>query len=319
MRTDGVVALCSMAIFDSVVDTVGNTPLIRLQRLSADVGANLLGKMESRNPCASIKDRLGVALIRDAEKRGELQPGATIVEATSGNTGIALAFAAAALGYQMIITMPESMSRERVALLRMFGAEVVLTRGGMMSVAVDKAREIARTTPNAVMVRQFQNPANPSIHEHTTAREILGDTDGEIGALVAGVGTGGTITGIGRVLRAECPGAQIIAVEPKDSSVLSGGRPGPHQIQGIGAGFIPAIYDPAIVDEVIAVSERDSFKNARRLATEEGILAGISSGAALTAALRVAERSDMVDRNIVIILPDTGERYLSTAMVAGLA
>lgn len=307
-----------MAIFDSVVDTVGNTPLIRLKRLSQEVGAHLLGKMESRNPCSSIKDRIGVALIRDAEARGELKPGATIVEATSGNTGIALAFAAAALGYKMIITMPESMSRERVALLRMFGAEVILTRGGMMSLAVEKAREIARTTPGAVMVQQFQNPANPAIHESTTAREILRDTGGEVGAFIAGVGTGGTITGVGRALRAECPDVRIIAVEPKDSPVLSGGRPGPHQIQGIGAGFVPAILERELIDEVMLVSERDSVKNARRLATEEGILAGISSGAAVAVALQVAQRADMAGRNIVIILPDTGERYLSTAMVAGL-
>lgn len=308
-----------MAIFDSVVDTVGDTPLIRLQRLSAGLTANLLGKMESRNPCSSIKDRLGVALIRDAEARGELAPGAVIVEATSGNTGIALAFAAAALGYKMIITMPETMSRERVALLRMFGAEVVLTRGAMMSVAVEKAREIARTTPGAVMVRQFQNPANPAVHERTTAREILRDTGGEIGAFVAGVGTGGTITGVGRVLRAECPDARIVAVEPKDSPVLSGGRPGPHQIQGIGAGFVPDILQKELLDEIIQVSERDAYSHARRLATEEGILAGISSGASVFAALKVAGRPDMAGRNIVVILPDTGERYLSTPMMAGLS
>ena len=307
-----------MAIFDSVVDTIGNTPLIRLRRLSADLGATLLGKMESRNPCSSIKDRTGLALIRDAEERGLLSPGSVIVEATSGNTGIALASAAAALGYRMIITMPESMSEERRALLRMFGAEVVLTRGAMMSEAVARARQIARDTEGAVMMRQFQNQANPGIHERTTAREILRDTEGDIGAFVAGIGTGGTITGVGRVLRRECPDARIIGVEPKKSKVLSGGRPGPHRIQGIGAGFVPEVLDREVIHEVIAVAERDSYKNARRLAAEEGILAGVSSGAALTAALQVAKRKSMKGQNIVVILPDTGERYLSTAMASEL-
>ncbi len=304
-----------MPLYDSVVDTVGNTPLIRLKRVSSAVGATILGKMESRNPCASVKDRIGVALIRDAEERGVLEPGAVIIEATSGNTGIALAFAAAALGYKLIITMPESMSRERVALLRMFGAEVVLTRGGMMRDAVERAQEIARKTPGAVMLKQFENPANPEIHSRTTAREILDDTDRQVGAFIAGVGTGGTVTGVGRVLRDECPDVKIIAVEPADSAVLSGKPPGPHYIQGIGAGFIPEILDRSVIDEVIAVSERKAIENARRLAREEGILAGISSGAALAAALRVARRAEMKGKNIVVILPDTGERYLSTAMV----
>jgi cysteine synthase len=297
-----------------VVDTVGNTPLIRLRRISAGVGATILGKMESRNPCASVKDRIGVALIRDAEERGLLQPGAVIVEATSGNTGIALAFAAASMGYKLIITMPESMSHERVALLRMFGAQVVLTRGGMMRDAVEKAMELARTTPGAVMLEQFQNPANPAVHSQTTAQEILRDTERQIGAFVAGVGTGGTITGVGRVLRAELPDTRIVAVEPSDSAVLSGKPPGPHFIQGIGAGFVPEILDREVIDEVIAVSERKAIEYTRRLASEEGILAGISSGAALAAALRVARRDDMAGKNIVVVLPDTGERYLSTSM-----
>jgi cysteine synthase len=303
-----------MPIYDSVVDTVGNTPLIRLRRISAGLGATILGKMESRNPCASVKDRIGVALIRDAEERGLLQPGAVIVEATSGNTGIALAFAAASMGYKLIITMPESMSHERVALLRMFGAQVVLTRGGMMRDAVEKAMEIARTTPGAVMLEQFQNPANPAVHSQTTAQEILRDTERQIGAFVAGVGTGGTITGVGRVLRAELPDTRIVAVEPSDSAVLSGKPPGPHFIQGIGAGFVPEILDREVIDEVIAVSERKAIEYTRRLASEEGILAGISSGAALAAALRVARRDDMAGKNIVVVLPDTGERYLSTSM-----
>lgn len=308
-----------MPIYDSIVDTVGNTPLIRLRRISADLGAMILGKMESRNPCSSVKDRIGVALIRDAELRGLLKPGAVIVEATSGNTGIALAFAAAALGYKLIITMPESMSRERVALLRMFGAEVILTRGGMMRDAVEKAQELTRKLPNAVMLQQFENPANPDTHSATTAREILRDTEGQLGAFVAGVGTGGTITGVGRVLRKECPEVKIIAVEPAASAVLSGKAPGPHFIQGIGAGFIPEILDRSVIDEVITVSEPKSIENARRLAREEGILAGISSGAALTGALRVARRADMKDKNVVVILPDTGERYLSTAMAEEIA
>jgi cysteine synthase len=296
------------------VDTVGNTPLIRLRRISAGLGATILGKMESRNPCASVKDRIGVALIRDAEERGLLQPGSVIVEATSGNTGIALAFAAASMGYKLIITMPESMSHERVALLRMFGAQVVLTRGGMMRDAVEKAMEIARTTPGAVMLEQFENPANPAVHSQTTAQEILRDTERQIGAFVAGVGTGGTITGVGRVLRAELPDTRIVAVEPSDSAVLSGKPPGPHFIQGIGAGFVPAILDREVIDEVIAVTERKAIEHTRRLASEEGILAGISSGAALAAALRVARRDDMAGKNIVVVLPDTGERYLSTSM-----
>jgi cysteine synthase A len=307
-----------MPIYDSVVDTVGRTPLIRLRRVAADVDAEVLGKMESRNPCASVKDRIGVAMIRDAERRGALKPGAVIVEATSGNTGIGLAFAAAALGYKLIITMPESMSRERIALLRMLGVEVVLTRGGMMRDAVDRARAIARETPGAVTLEQFANPANPAIHAETTAREILDDTGGELGAFVAGVGTGGTITGVGRVLRDRCPQARIVAVEPTDSAVLSGKPPGPHYIQGIGAGFVPEILDRDVIDEVIAVSERSAIEHARRLAREEGILAGISSGAALSAALRVARRADMKGERVVVILPDTGERYLSTALTEDL-
>lgn len=308
-----------MPIYDSVVDTVGRTPLIRLQRISQGLGGSILGKMESRNPCSSIKDRIGVALIRDAEKRGVLKPGSVIVEATSGNTGIGLAYAAAALGYKLIITMPESMSRERIALLRMFGADVVLTRGGMMRDAVNKAQDIARNTPGAVMLEQFRNPANPEIHSRTTAIELLEDTGGAIGAFVAGVGTGGTITGVGRVLRDKCPDARIIAVEPTDSAVLSGKPAGPHYIQGIGAGFVPEIVDRTVINEIIAVSERAAIENTRRLAREEGILAGISSGAALTAAIRVARRAEMKGKNVVVILPDTGERYLSTNLVEDLS
>jgi cysteine synthase len=301
-----------MPIFDSVVETVGKTPLIRLSRLSEGTGATLLGKMEARNPCGSIKDRIGVAMIRDAERAGILEPGATIVEATSGNTGIALAYASAALGYRLIITMPETMSKERIALLRLFGAEVVLTRGALMGDAVERAREITRSTPGAVTLEQFKNPANPEAHEHTTALEIIEDTDGHIDAFVAGVGTGGTVTGVGRVLRKRIPSARIIAVEPEDSAVLSGDAPGPHYIQGIGAGFIPEILDRELIDEVIKVAEATSIENVRRLARDEGILAGLSSGAAVTAALELARRPGMAGKQIVVILPDTGERYLST-------
>lgn len=304
-----------MPIYDSVVDTVGGTPLIRLSRIGRKLEATILGKMESRNPCASIKDRIGVAMLRDAERRGVLTPGSVIVEATSGNTGIALAFAAAALGYRLIITMPETMSRERIGLLRMFGAEVVLTRGGMMRDAVTKAKEIMRSTPGAVMFEQFRNPANPETHAQTTAREILADTEGNIDVFVAGVGTGGTISGVGRVLKDKCPDAKIIAVEPADSAVLSGKPPAPHCIQGIGAGFIPENLDLGLVDEIIPVSERAAIEHTRRLAREEGILAGPSSGAAMAAALRVARRAEMKGKTIVVILPDSGERYLSTALL----
>jgi cysteine synthase len=307
-----------MPIFDSVVDTVGRTPLVRLRRLAAGVECAVLGKLESRNPCASVKDRIGVAMIRDAEARGVLAPGAVIVEATSGNTGIALAFAAAALGYRLIITMPENMSRERIVLLRLLGAEVVLTRGGLMRDAVLEAEKIARTTPGAVTLEQFSNPANPEMHRRTTAVEIWEDTGGEVDAFVAGVGTGGTVTGVGQVLKERRPGVRVIAVEPSDSAVLSGKPPGPHFIQGIGAGFVPDNFDRSVVDEVIAVTERAAFEHARRLAREEGILAGISSGAAVAAALRVAKRADMKGKTLVVILPDTGERYISTALTEDL-
>ncbi len=303
-----------MPIFDSVVDTVGGTPLIRLRRIGAGIDATVLGKMESRNPCASVKDRIGVAMIRDAEQRGVLVPGSVIVEATSGNTGIALAFAAAACGYRLIITMPENMSRERIAMLKTFGAEVVLTRGGLMRDAVVRAEEIARETPGAVSLQQFKNPANPDVHERSTAVEIWDDTGGDIDAFVAGVGTGGTITGVGRYLKARRPEIQIIAVEPSTSAVLSGQPAGQHLIQGIGAGFVPDILDRDAIDEIVTVSERAAFDCARRLAREEGILAGVSSGAAVWAALRVARRPQMTGKTLVVIMPDTGERYLSTPL-----
>ncbi len=314
-----VAPILRMPIFDSVVDTIGGTPLIRLSRISKGTGAIILGKMESRNPCSSVKDRLGVALIRDAEKRGVLSPGATIVEATSGNTGIALAFAAAALGYRLVITMPETMSRERVALLRLLGAEVELTKGALMRGAVMRAKEIAETTPGAVQLEQFKNPANPAMHFETTAQEIWDDTEGKLDAIIAGVGTGGTITGIARFLKEHQSAAKVIAVEPADSAVLSGDPPGPHYIQGIGAGFVPDVLDQSLLDEIIPVTERASIENARRLAREEGILAGISAGAAIAAALRVARRNEMSGKTIVVILPDTGERYMSTPLAEDLS
>lgn len=307
-----------MSVYESVVDTVGKTPLIRLRRLGPEGGATVLGKMEARNPCGSVKDRIGVAMIRAAERAGVLHPGATIVEATSGNTGIALAYASAALGYRLIITMPETMSRERIALLRLFGAEVVLTRGALMGDAVERARQIASSTPGAVNLQQFSNPANPEVHEVTTAEEILEDTGGELDALVAGVGTGGTVTGVGRVLRERAPSAHLVAVEPAESPVLSGGAPGPHYIQGIGAGFVPEILDRELVGEVIQVSEATSIEHVRRLARDEGILAGLSSGAAAAAALELAARPAWAGKTIVVILPDTGERYVS-ALVEELA
>ncbi len=301
-----------MPIYNSVVDTIGRTPLIRLRSVAGDCGANVLGKMESRNPCGSVKDRIGVAMIRAAERDGLLKPGATIVEATSGNTGIALAFAAAALGYKLIIAMPETMSRERIRLLGLFGVEVVLTKGGFMRDAVAKAREIAAQTKGAVLLKQFENPANPAAHRAQTAQEILEDTDGRVDVFVAGVGTGGTITGVGEVLKQAIPTIRIVAVEPAESAVLSGKPPGPHYIQGIGAGFVPTILNRDVIDEIIPVPERVAHENARRLSREEGIFAGVSSGAALAAALQVAKRDQMQDKTIVVILPDTGERYIST-------
>jgi cysteine synthase A len=300
-----------VAVYDSVIDTVGGTPLVRLRRLAEGTGATVLAKLEAFNPCGSVKDRVGVAMIRAAERAGQLKPGATIVEATSGNTGIALAFAAAALGYKLIITLPENMSRERIALLEMFGAEVVLTRGGMMRDAVERAAQIVRDNPDAISLDQFANPANPEVHRETTARELIEDTGGEIDILIAGVGTGGTITGVGQVLKEHRPGALVIAVEPASSAVLSGKPAGPHYIQGIGAGFIPEILDRNVIDEVIAVTDDEATSHAFKLASLEGIFAGVSSGAALSATLTVARRPENRGKTIVVILPDTGERYIS--------
>ena len=307
-----------MPVYDSIVDCVGRTPLVRLGRIAADVHATILAKVESRNPCASIKDRIGVAMIRAAEKDGSLKPGATIVEATSGNTGIALAFACAALGYKLMITMPENMSRERIALLRLLGAEVVLTRGGQMREAVTKAEEIASTRPNTVLLRQFENPANPEVHRRTTAQEIWEDTGGDVDVFVAGVGTGGTITGVGEVLKDKRPEVRVVAVEPAESAVLSGNAPGPHYIQGIGAGFVPAILNRDIIDEILPIAERAAIDHMKRLCQDEGILAGVSSGAAVCAALRIGRRAEMAGKTIVVVLPDSGERYVSTSVTENL-
>ncbi|MEK1889727.1 MAG: cysteine synthase A [Phyllobacterium sp.] len=309
-------------IYNSIVDTIGDTPIIRLDKLAKEkgVGANLLAKLEFFNPIASVKDRIGVALIDALEAQGKATPGkTTLVEPTSGNTGIALAFAAAAKGYRLILTMPETMSVERRKMLKLLGAELVLTEGAKgMKGAIAKANELVETTPDAIIPGQFDNPANPEIHRRTTAEEIWNDTDGKVDIFVAGIGTGGTITGVGQVLKQRKPEVRIVAVEPKDSPVLSGGNPGPHKIQGIGAGFAPAVLDTHIYDEIIQVSNEDSFANARLVARIEGVPVGISSGAALTAAIEIGKRPENKGKNIVVIIPSFAERYLSTALFEGL-
>ncbi len=304
-------------IYEDITRTAGGTPMVRLKNLAAGTGADIVAKLESFNPCSSVKDRIGVSMIDAAEKEGKIGPGSVIVEPTSGNTGIALAFTCAARGYRLILTMPDTMSMERRQLLHVFGAELVLTPGSEgMPGAIRKAEEIAASLDDAFMPQQFRNPANPNIHRRTTAEEIWRDSDGKVDIVVSGVGTGGTITGVGETLKKRKPGVRMVAVEPEESPVLSGGCAGPHRIQGIGAGFIPDVLNRAIIDETIEVHSDLSGEMARRLAAEEGILAGISSGAAVYAALQVAGRKENAGKMIVAILPDTGERYLTTWLFA---
>ena len=309
-------------IYASITETIGDTPIVRLDKFAKEKGvvATLLAKLEFFNPIASVKDRIGVAMIEALEAQGKITPGqSTLVEPTSGNTGIALAFAAAAKGYRLILTMPETMSIERRKMLALLGAELVLTEGPKgMKGAIAKAEELAASIPGAVIPQQFENPANPDIHRKTTAEEIWNDTDGAVDILVSGIGTGGTITGAGQVLKAKKPGFKVVAVEPADSPVLSGGNPGPHKIQGIGAGFAPAILDTAVYDEIVTVSNDEAFENARLVARLEGVPVGISSGAALTAAAKVGSRPENAGKTIVVIIPSFAERYLSTALFEGL-
>lgn len=303
-------------IYDSIVDTIGRTPLVRLQRLQQGLKAEVVVKLESFNPMSSVKDRIGFSMIQDALERGVIRPGVTtVIEPTSGNTGIGLAFICAAKGIRLVLTMPETMSVERRKILQALGAGLVLTEGSQgMRGAITRAEQLQRETPDSIIIGQFENPANPKIHRETTAIEIWEDTDGRVDVVVAGVGTGGTITGIAEALKPKKPGFRVVAVEPKDSPVLSGGKPGPHKIQGLGAGFIPKVLRTELLDEIILVSNEDAFETSRRLCREEGIMVGISSGAATWAAMQVARRPEMAGKLIVTILPSHGERYLSTPL-----
>ncbi len=302
------------AIFEDITAVIGRTPLVRINKLGSQK-ATILAKLESHNPCGSVKDRIAKAMIEDAEKAGHIKPGSIIIEPTSGNTGIGLAFICATKGYRLILTMPESMSIERRKLLKLFGAEIVLTpaeRG--MAGAIEKAEQLMAQNPGAFIPQQFKNPANPQIHRQTTAEEIWNDTEGKVDIFVCGVGTGGTLTGCGEVFKNRNKDTKVVAVEPKDSPVLSGGKPGPHKIQGIGAGFVPAVLNIDVIDEIIQVSNEDAMETARQLAKREGILAGVSSGAAMWAAMQVSQRAEYKGKTIVVILPDTGERYISTEL-----
>ena len=306
-------------IYDDATTLIGGTPLVRLNKLTEGLGATVLAKLEFYNPANSVKDRIGVAIVDAAEASGELQAGGTIVEATSGNTGIALAWVGAVRGYNVVLAMPETMSKERRALLRAYGAELVLTPGSEgMKGAVAVAKKIAAERPGAILARQFANEANPAIHRKTTAEEIWADTDGGVDAVVSGIGTGGTITGVGQVLKERKPEVKIVAVEPKESAILNGGAPGPHKIQGLGANFVPEILDTSIYDEVLDVDAETAIEYARRAAKEEGLLVGISSGAAIAGALQLAARPEYAGKTIVAVVPDFGERYLSTVLYADL-
>lgn len=308
-----------MRVFNNILETIGNTPLVKINKMAEGLNVSLYAKIESFNPAHSVKDRIGLAMVEDAERRGLIKPGeTTLIEPTSGNTGIALAFVAAAKGYRLILTMPETMSIERRKLLKLLGAEIVLTPGTEgMNGAVKKAEEILKTIPNGYMLQQFKNPANPEIHRKSTAEEIWRDTDGKIDIFVAGVGTGGTITGVSEVIKKRKK-ILTVAVEPAASPVLSGGRPAPHKIQGIGAGFVPDVLNREIIDEIVQVTNEDAINTAREIAKKEGILVGISSGAAMWAAIQIAKRRESEGKTIVVLLPDTGERYLSTALLEGL-
>ncbi len=308
-------------VYDSITQTTGNTPLVRAHRIKdgANIGADILLKLEFFNPLASVKDRIGVSMIEDLETNGKIKPGTTLIEPTSGNTGIALAFVAAAKGYSLILVMPESMSVERRKMLLLLGAKLELTPAAQgMRGAVARAQELARETPNSIIPQQFENPANPAVHARTTAEEIWNDTKGNVDVIISGVGTGGTITGLGHALKKRKPSVRMIAVEPEDSAILSGRQPGPHKIQGIGAGFIPGILDRAVIDEIITIGNETAFATARKVARLEGIPVGISSGAAVAAALEVGARNDMTGKTIVVIIPSFAERYLSTALFDGL-